>query len=74
MRARIKQITHGFKCKRVNFIAPLLNKMHTDPKFSFKYILPKTLDTGLRSDLPLVILKQFSNFNKCQTLVGNGGS
>ena len=24
-----------FKCKKVNFIAPLLNKMHTDPQFSF---------------------------------------
>ena len=25
----------GFKCKKVNFIAPLLNKMRTDPQFSF---------------------------------------
>ena len=24
-----------FKCKKVNFIAPLLTKMHTDPQFSF---------------------------------------
>ena len=24
-----------FKCKKVNFIEPLLNKMHTDPQFSF---------------------------------------
>ena len=23
-----------FKCRKVNFIAPLLNKMHTDPQFS----------------------------------------
>ena len=23
-----------FKCKKVNFVAPLLNKMHTDPQFS----------------------------------------
>ena len=24
-----------YKCKKVNFVAPLLNKMHTDPQFSF---------------------------------------
>ena len=24
-----------FKCKKVNFMAPLLNKMHTDPQFCF---------------------------------------
>ena len=24
-----------FKCKKVNFIASLFNKMHTDPHFSF---------------------------------------
>ena len=24
-----------WKCKKANFIAPLLNKMHTDPQFSF---------------------------------------
>ena len=25
----------GFKCKKVNFIAPFLKKMHTDPQLSF---------------------------------------
>ena len=28
-----------FKCKQVNFIAPLLNKMHTDPNFLFGFKL-----------------------------------
>ena len=27
--ANLKKVR--FKCKKVNFIAPLLNKMHTDP-------------------------------------------
>ena len=27
------------KCKKVNFIAPLLNKMYTDPQFSFGFKL-----------------------------------
>ena len=26
-----------FKYKKVNFIAPLLNKMHADPQFSFRF-------------------------------------
>ena len=54
-----------FKCKKVNFIAQLLNKMHTDPQFSrwfgfklcyisrhLKNTSQQNLDTGnLRSDL-----------------------
>ena len=28
-----------FKCKKVNLVAPLLNKMHTDPQFSFGFKL-----------------------------------
>ena len=28
-----------FKCKKVKFIAPLLNKMHTDPQFLFGFKL-----------------------------------
>ena len=29
----------GFKCKKMNFIARLLTKMHTDAYFSFGYKL-----------------------------------
>ena len=63
---RIKQSKQrsDVKCKKVNLIAQLLNKMHTDPKFLFGFKLfyvsrylkntsQQILDTGnLRSDLP----------------------
>ena len=48
-----------FKCKKVNFIVPLLNKKHTDPNFLFIFKLCyvsrylKILESGnLRIDLP----------------------
>ena len=51
-----------FKCKKVNFIVPLLNKKHTDPNFLFIFKLCyvsrylKILESGnLRIDLPETI-------------------
>ena len=56
----------GFMWKKVNIIAPLHNKVHTDPRYNFhfgfrlcyvsrylKYTSQQNLDTAnLRSDLP----------------------
>ena len=59
---KIKQITHesDFKCKKVNFVAWLLNEMHTIHNFIFGFKIDyvgrfsqQNLDTAnLRSDLP----------------------
>ena len=36
IKKRIKQITQkSFQCKKVNVIAPLFNKLQTEPQFSF---------------------------------------